>query len=407
MRPRRLIPLLLIAALLGTLGGGCWDRREPELLGIVLAVGFDYDTEKDLYRAIVELANPAGMEQGSGGESGGGGGGGGGGKKAFWTAEAEGHTPFEAVRNLDDISSRQLFWAHCRVVLFSEKLARRGLRDVLDLLERGRQFRLIAKPVVVDGDLRRIMDADFPLEQTGAKGLDRFIVTNRFEKSIFPEKNLNELISTLGQPGQEMIIGRLQVLEEKKEVGGENSGDGIPPPAQVGGSALFRGDRMVGWATENQTVGWAYASGRAFHSILIIESPEKEGSHISIGAFGHDARMRLQGEGDDWRIELRVKIHARIQDFEGPGKLDSDNELVRALERRAAAAARNRIEALLSRSQELKADVVGFGNLIYRKNPKLWQKIESRWVEEIYPQLSIDLIVEFNILRSGLTSNPL
>ena len=406
MRPRRLALLLLIAALAGGLCAGCWNRREPELLGIVLAVGFDYDPEKDLYRAIAEIANPAGMGQGGGGESGGGGGGSNG-KKAFWTAEAAGHTPFEAVRNLDDVSSRQLFWAHCRIVLFSERLARRGLTDVLDLLERGRQFRLIAKPVVVDGDLRKIMEADFPLEETGAKGLDRFIVTSRFEKSTFPEKNLNELISTLGQPGIEMIIGRLQVLEGEEGDAGSSEGAAALPPARVGGSALFRGDRMVGWATDNQTLGWAYASSRAFRSVLIIESPQKKGSYISIGAFGHKAQMRLVGDEDNWRIELKVKIHARIQEFEGPGKLDSDNELIRSLERRAAAAARNRIEAMLGRSQELKSDIVGFGNLIYRKNPKLWQRIESRWDEEIYPQLRINLIVEFDILRSGLTNNPL
>ncbi|NLA26973.1 MAG: Ger(x)C family spore germination protein [Firmicutes bacterium] len=403
MHFKRLALLLLVAALAGSLCTGCWNRREPELLGIVLAAGFDYNPEDGLYRVIAEIANPASMGQSNNG----GDGGGGSGEKSFWTAEAAGHTPFEAVRNLDSISSRQLFWAHCRVVLFSERLARRGLKDVLDLLERGRQFRLIAKPVVVDGDLRKVMDTDFPLEETGAKGLDRFIVTNRFEKSVFPEKDLNELISTLGQQGQEMIIGKLSVPEKEKEDSKNSLKTGAPPPARVGGSALFRGDRMVGWATDNETLGWAYATGRAFRSILIIESPEKKGSYISIGAFGHNAQMRLQGDADDWRIELKVKIDGRIQDYEGPGKLDSDNELLRALERRSAAAARNRIEALLSRSQELKSDVIGFGNLIYRKNPKLWQQIESRWDEEIYPQLKIDLFVEFNILRSGLTSSPL
>ncbi len=403
MRIRKLALLLLVTALAGGLCTGCWNRREPELLGIVLAVGFDYNPEEGLYRVIAEIANPAGIGQSSGGESGVGSSG----EKAFWTAEAAGHTPFEAVRNIDSISSRQLFWAHCRVVLFSERLARRGLKDVLDLLERGRQFRLIAKPAIVDGDLRKVMDADFPLEETGAKGLDSFIVTNRFEKSVFPEKDLNELISTLSQQGQEMIVGKLYVPGGEKDNSGDSGETSAPPPARVGGSALFRGDRMVGWATDNETLGWAYATSRAFRSILIIESPEKKGSYISVGAFGHKAQMRLQGDANDWHIELKVKIHARIQDYEGPGKLDSDNELIRALERRAATAARNHIEALLSHSQELKSDVIGFGNLIYRKNPKLWQQIESRWDEEIYPQLKIDLFVEFDILRSGLTNSPL
>ncbi len=401
MRLERLALLLIIAVLAGSLCAGCWNRREPELLGVVLAVAFDYDPESGLYQVFAQLANPIAMGGGTSGSSGGGSGG----KKAFWTAGAEGHTPFEAIRNLVEISSRDLFWAHCRVVLFSEDLARRGIKDIMDLFERERQFRLIVKPAVVEGDLRKIIEADFPLEETGARGLDRFIVTTRFEKSIFPEKNLNELISNLSQPGQEMIIGRLEALETGKKSSEESGGS--TPPARIGGSALFRSDRMVGWATNKQTQGWSYATGRAFRSNFVIESPVKEGSYVSIEALGHSAQMRLRGDEENWRIELKVKLHGRIQEFGGPGSLDTESELTRSLERRAAGAVRNRIEAMLSRSQELKADVFGFGNLIYRKNPRLWQKIGPRWDEEIYPQLKIDLFVEYRILRTGLVKNPL
>ncbi|HOL15325.1 MAG TPA: hypothetical protein PLZ49_03915, partial [Bacillota bacterium] len=140
MRLKRLaLTLLLIALMTGSCCTGCWNRREPELLGIVLAVGFDYDQERGLYQVFAQLANPIALG-GAGGD--GGGGGGAGGKKPFWTVDAKGRTPFEAIRNLIEVSSRELFWAHCRVVLFSENLARRGLKDIFDLFERERQFRL-------------------------------------------------------------------------------------------------------------------------------------------------------------------------------------------------------------------------------------------------------------------------
>ncbi len=395
MTVRQLLPLLFIAALVGTLCSGCWNRREPELLGVVLAVGFDYDEENDLYQIFAQLADPIAMGGGSSSEDGGGKG-----EKAFWTMEAKGCTPFAAVRHLIGTSSRALFWPHCRVLLLSEKVARKGIADIFDLFERGRQFRLIVKPAIVAGDLRKIMETEFPLEQTGARGLDRLILTTRFERSIFPDKNLNELIATHAQPGKEMLIGRLKVLDT--EAGKEEEDGSIPPPAQLGGSAFFRGDRMVGWATPRQTQGWSYGSGRAFRSTFAIESPTDEENHISIETFGHDARMRLRGDENNWQIELKVKLHGRIQEFDGPGKLDTENELTRSLERRAAQAVRNNIESTLSRSQELKADIFGFGNLIYRKNPQLWQKISSRWDEEIFPQLTIDLTVEFDILHSGM-----
>lgn len=402
MNCKQLLCLLIIAALAGTLCTGCWNRREPELLGVVLTMGFDYDEESGSYQVFAQLADPLSLGGGDGANTGSSGSSS---EKAFWTMEAKGPTPFAAVRNLIGTSSRALFWPHCRVLLLSEKVARRGVADIFDLFERGRQFRLIVKPAVVQGDLRKIMEASFPLEETGARGLDRLILTTRFERSIFPEKNLNELIATHAQPGKEMLIGRIEVLPAEGEENGDSASS--PPPARLCGSALFRGDRMVGWASARQVQGWAYGSGRVFRSTLLIKSPEEETNQISIETYSHTAKMHLHGDEQNWRIELRVKLHGRIQEFDGPGKLDVQTELTRSLEKRAAQAVRNDIEAMLSRSQELKTDIFGFGNLIYRKNPQLWKKISSRWGEEIFPQLTIDLAVELELLHTGMVKDSL
>ncbi len=202
-----------------------------------------------------------------------------------------------------------------------------------------------------------------------------------------------------------MLIGRLEVLESEEKEDEESSGS--TPPARIGGGALFRGDRMVGWASMKQVQGWSYATGRAFRSNFVLESPAKKGNFVSIGAFGHSATTSLRGDENNWRIVIKVSIHGRIQEIHGLANLDTESKLTRSLERQAAATVRNRIEAAFSRSQELKSDVFGFGNLIYRKKPHLWEKIKDRWVEEIYPQLQIDLEIEFKILRSGLMKDPL
>ena len=136
--------LLLVALLAGVFCSGCWSRREPELLGLVLAVGFDYDEEEDLYQVFAQVANPIASGTSGGSSSDGSGGGGGGGKKPYATMEAKGHTPFEAIRNLIQVSTRELFWAHCRVLLFSESLARKGIKEVLDLLSGSGSFALLS-----------------------------------------------------------------------------------------------------------------------------------------------------------------------------------------------------------------------------------------------------------------------
>ena len=207
MLPRSLLIILLLCILLAT--PGCWDRSDPELLGIVLALAFDLDEAGDLYQVFGLVADPGGM---GGGQSGDGGGGGGG--SAFWTVTAYGRTPFEALQNLAGISSREPFWANARVLLFSERLARRGIGEVLDLIERERQFRPIMSVVVVEGDLKGLMKAEFPLEETGGRGIDRMLITTRNDTSIYVLKRVSEIYNTLSQPGIELIVGKMAVLQE-------------------------------------------------------------------------------------------------------------------------------------------------------------------------------------------------
>ena len=115
-----LLPLLTLA--------GCWDRREPSLLGVVTAVAFDFDPQTGLLQVIAQVANPLGIGGGNGADQSGGGGG----NNPFWVVETSGHTIYEAIKKTEQVSTRKLIWSHLEAVLFSEAMAREGLRPVLD-----------------------------------------------------------------------------------------------------------------------------------------------------------------------------------------------------------------------------------------------------------------------------------
>ena len=54
---------------------------------------------------------------------------------------------------------------------------------------------------------------------------------------------------------------------------------------------------------------------------------------------------------------------------------------------------------------ETNSDVLGLGNLIYRKKPRVWEEIEDDW-DDIFPELEVDIIVEVEQKRTGLVSTP-
>lgn len=392
MRSRAMLYLLILLVILTS---GCWNRRDPEFLGKVLATAFDYNPETRQYHVIAQVANPLAFNQeGSGtgtpGEP-----------RSFWVISSDGLTPFLAMRNLLEASSRELFWAHNRVVLFSERLARHGIQPVMDLIRRERQLRTIARPLVVEGDLRTLMEAEYPLEESSAQGLERQIATLQFNRGIFPVKFLTEAYNTLAQPGKEMLLGRLEVLDQQDD----GSTGMITPPAKVGGGAAFKGDKMVGWLTPDQTSGWNYINDRVVSSTHAIQSPEDDRTLFAVDTTRTDSVMRPIIDGDDVRIHMIVRTEARIQEFFDNQQLAIEDETTRSITRRVAEKIRNRIEGSIAAAQAINSDVFGFGNLIYRKDYPAWQRIEDRW-EEIFPELVVDLDVEVMLLRAGLAKSP-
>jgi spore germination protein KC len=385
MRPAgRTIIIIILCSLAIT---GCWNRRDPELFSFVTATGFDIEQDTGLYKCIVEIANPIGSgsdQEGSGGSK----------KLPFWVVEARGHTPFEARQNLALITSRELYWTHSGVLAIGEDLARQGIKPVLDLFARERQFRLTARPLVVKGDLKALFEADFPLEENSGEGLRRQAISVMFERTFYPTWETRDLLVTLAKPGYELLIGRVEELGSKEDT----NKTAMTPPAKTSGGAVFRGDKMVGWIGEREVAGWHWLTGKATRATLIVLSPIDR-QPVSVEIFQSNATLTPEVNGDQVTIKVQVKAKGRIQDQVSPVELTVD--ILRSLERRVATVIKNDMQLTLASAQKLNSDFIGLGNLIYRKLPRDWERLEPRW-EAIFPQIQFDFVVEANITGAGL-----
>src|SRR5690554_4734703 len=397
MKCKPVVSILLCVTIVLT--ASCWDRREPEETAFVIAVGFDYDTKEDQYEVIAQIANPLGLGSQGDGQ------GGGNEQEAFWTLTAQGQTPKEAMRNLAQESSRELFWAHITVVLFSEELARHGIGPVLEVFERDRQLRSIARPAVVEGDLATVLSANYPLEDTGGRGLRRQMVTITFERALFPTKTLRELYTHATRAGREIFLGRVQLLQDgTEEEGGDGQNAMTPNPVRLGGGAIFKGDRMLGWLDEGDTIGWNWIEGRVVRTVLTLKNPQREGEFVFVEITESQTRVKPVKSGEGVQIQVWVKAEGRIEDTTSPLELTPGD--IQSLERRMAEEVRNDIRGVLNKAQALNADILGFGDAIHRKMPREWGELAESW-DELFPMLEVKIDVEAHLRRAGLILDSL
>jgi spore germination protein KC len=107
---------------------GCWDQNELDELSIVMGIGINKDKKGNLI-VTYQVVNPTEIAPAITG--------GGGGKQPVFTVyETKGRNLMEATRKATKQTSRRLFFAHARMVVLSEDIAKENIYEVLDMMSR-------------------------------------------------------------------------------------------------------------------------------------------------------------------------------------------------------------------------------------------------------------------------------
>ena len=78
-----------------------------------------------------------------------------------------------------------------------------------------------------------------------------------------------------------------------------------------------------------------------------------------------------------------------------------DEKHISRLEQNAAKALAERMAQLIGKVQsEFGADIFGFGNMIYKTDPALWQKLGSDW-DALFPQLEVVINAKVTIINTA------
>jgi spore germination protein KC len=390
--------VLLICIILGCLfSSGCWDRVEIEDMGLVTLAGFDR-TEDGLIKLSVHIAKPfaiSGAGQDIIDE------------KPFWPVTTTGHTVFQAVRNLASESPCQVFWAHCRVLLIGERLAREanGIAQVLDFFMRDLETRNNVRLLVVKGaSLEEIMSARFELERQPGRGFEGLskVVETRKSTSLIP--TLLEFCRELETDGIEPVLGAAEIVNRPTEQPEQSilHDTVVSNSAQISGMGAFKGDRLLGWLNDSQSRGVLWVRGKVESGIIVISDPLEENRLISMEIGQTSSKIIPQLIDGRPVIKVRIELDAVFAQTEGQFPLLSDEETWASMESRLATAIRNEVQSALNIAQEeLESDIFGFGRAVYIKYPREWQVMKDYW-DEIFLTLDVQVEVLGKIKRSSL-----
>lgn len=404
---------LLATIILPLFLAGCWGSRESDEIAYVMAIGIDKGKKGNLM-VTFQIANPKVIAGITGGGGGGGGGNGGGNVEPFLYVSTHAPLPIAAFHLVNATQSREISLLHTKAFIFSEELAREGLKGYLNPLNRYRETRGTSFVFISRGRARDFMQKNQPLLEVSPSKQYEMIAQLSNVHGLAPKTNfeqfyhntkalsiaptvplvgVNEKGMATVKPAEPHVLGNY--LAGDLPVAGESK-------VQFIGAAVFSGDRMVGELDGNECRHLLILQGNLQRSFMVLDDPLKQSGHIGLTLY--QARkpiveVSFTEEGPVINVEVFqeptiVGIASGINYENTKYKPILEKEVTRLIEEKCM--------ELVNRSQnEFRADIFGYGEAAKRHFLTLGDWEKYNW-PEVYPNAQVNVKVNVKIRRTGL-----
>lgn len=364
---RLLVSLALIFLVLFLCG--CWGETELDALFIVTGVGLDASDDPEKMTITFQVAKTqSGPANGSGDASST--------ESATILLKTERGTVAEGITDFNRDSSRKIFIQHNQVILIGSSLAEKGLSNRIDLFVRDQETRMEVPIVIVDGEAEEVLAVEMDQDKISGLFLSHVMerqgsISNQYRTRLldFASRIIDESSSPIAP-----------IAEVVKAEGGEE--------ILITGMAVFKGDRMIGRLTNDETLGYIWAMGGVKNSSVVAEDDAGKAVFI-ISELDSKRTLTLREDGRV-RVKLSVNALLSVNELKGFSKM-APLELINHLIELSQDTIRQRITDTFETARKMKADIYEFGVSVHRKFPKEWREMSGRWDDYFS---GIDLVVE-------------
>lgn len=366
---------------------GCWDRVEINDLAIITGAAIDL-TDDNQIELTVQLFIPKAITiggQGSGTGSGGG--------SVTFVKSHKGMNMADAMSKLQSQIPRRIFWGQCKVFIFGEKIAKKGIQKEIEIILRHPQIRERTLLFVSEGKAKPELKFHPPLERYSSESI-RELSTLHIGLQV-SAMNMDEMLIGEGQAAALPIVNRVPI---------QGSQDKTIASPYFSGTAVFRKDKMIGKLTEKLTRGVLWLRNEMKVYTVSVKLPGVKGE-ISLNPVSANVKIIPQIQNGKWKVLVNIVTEGSVIEND-TNMLPSSQQSIKSVEKAFQKSIKKRVSDTIEEVQhQLKADILGFGKEFHRKYPKQWKQNENRW-EQLYPEVEVTIAVEAHILRQGYITSP-
>lgn len=374
--------LLIVMIISLILSSGCWDMIELEDRILPYSVAIDLKLEKDKEQAedkdfficfsypnINALGKNATQED------------------MAYVINANANSIFEA---RDEVSSRvhkSIYLKHLNVVVMSEEVFsnERFLRQILDGLKRDFIINKMVNLLITKESAHDIMMKKLGSKrQESVEGLLISLLHNEQMSTSFTPIVLKDFIQYMDHKRAAIIP--LAIPE---------------PEISLAGGGIFKDYQFLGYIDKDDNRNITLLNNQAKNEDIDFDF---KGATISLSLDEIKSKKKLVRDGEFLKIRYQVEMDGEIHQY----IIDEDRRIntqedMDEIEKALAKIVKDEFTSTIEKLQkDFNADALGILEYLYKFYPKIYKKVEADW-DSIFPYLDIEVVVQVNIRRRGLS----
>lgn len=368
---------------------GCYNYRELNQLAITSAIGID--KKGDEYEVSIQVMNT--QKQGSDSNSSGD-------QPKFITYKEKGKTLQQAFRNIVLEAPRRLYANHINLLIISEEVAKEGIYDVLDLFfrdsESRKQFSVIVSRNSKSNDVLEILT---PLETLNAKNItDSLIADNQF-LGVSEVITFEQLMASYLNEKTDIILPSIEIVGDVKEGESSENIQRSSPTTKVilSGYGVFKDDKLEGYLSNQESINLSFVRNKIENTIVNYKCDSHNYMAIEV------VNSKTEVSASDNKPEVKIKISGNANINEMNCKLDlTNNKTISDISKKINKQIERQIMSTIQKiNSDYNADVYGFEDLFYKKNPKYYKQLKSKYQDDFLSHIEVKVEAHINLFSKG------
>ena len=388
MKKRFLILVLFILTLFTT---GCFDYTELNELGIISALGIEKEKNGNyLISAQIVNIKKTGAESGNEGIS----------KVVTYTGK--GKTIEQAIKNISNLSSKEVFLAHLKLVIIDDDVIKNGTSNIVDFFVRNTKIKsnFAISTSSKDSPLE-ILKTLTPLDSLPSEDIYNMIESSEKLVGNATILTFDDFLNDLLQYGINPVYTNLEISGEKKGNEDTESLKKSTPNSIVEINNLIAYDKngKVTKLNKEESIGYSFIKNKVKTPVITAKC-ENEKNYFSVNILGSKNNIKFSEKNNTVTFELKATGNISEANCK---KNYTTNQLNTMINKQTKKQISKYIKSSFELAQKNQNDFLGIGNYIYKNNKNYFDFKNKNWDKVGLNKLKLKIKINLKITKEGNT----